>query len=66
MAQPKIRIRKADGTECKILKRNWWAWEARGAVRCDEPAAEPIYVGGGYFVMPDGSKVRGRKAAGLN
>jgi len=66
MSQIKIRIRKADGSEAEIPKRNWWAWQARGAVRCDDLAVEPVYIGGGYFRMPDGSKVRGREAAGLD
>lgn len=26
---------------------------------------QPVHKGGGYYLMPDGSTVRGRKAAGL-
>jgi hypothetical protein len=37
----------------------------RRAGSAPKKAAAPKHVGGGWYVMPDGSKVRGRKAAGL-
>lgn len=46
--------------------------DARAAMGLDAEApvevvatAAPKHVGGGYYLMPDGTKVRGRKAAGL-
>lgn len=37
MARPTIWIRTADGEVREIPKRNWWAHQARGAVRTEKP-----------------------------
>lgn len=55
-----------EGEHREINALNWHIWKRRGAKAVRVPkAAEPKHVGGGVYEMPDGSRVRGKEAAGL-
>lgn len=52
-----------EGEKQSIHAVNWRIWKRRGARKC-KPPAEPVYIGGGMYELPDGTRVRGKEAAG--
>lgn len=73
-----VWIKTKDDETREIPAANWNIWKRRGAKRVAPPKVEravkgktveravsPKHVGGGWYEMPDGSRVRGREAAGL-
>lgn len=64
-----------DGKKQKIPGSNWASWKRRGAKRCKPPNLEravkpegeraiyPKHVGGGWYELPDGSRVQGKEDA---